>query len=319
MCTIMTFSRKVFDSHKKDILDRMDRDAYINNDGWSLMLLGRRKNEVSIFRSLNLDDIKSMIEASTTWRRFFLHARAATTSYVGLDQCHGFSAAGQLYVMHNGILRHQESKKFPVDSELIPSIIARYGEEAATSFLLKQEDYANCFFINPNSGHYRVVRLRSGNLYTDGKGNFSTHLVATARTSVKENTFVDFKVNLKDVPLSSYGGYGMNSGDYWSRKAAGSRKGRATRVAKNTTPPKTQTVSKKDGTTPPLTNSPTDFREVAKGLHVKVGHDGKMEIKNPNAKGKAPALDRTPAAETKPTKKSWNRDPRSRKKGGKAS
>lgn len=293
MCTILTVSRKFFTTHEEETLRRINNDAISNDDGWSLITVGRRADEVTVLKSLYLDDILAVIKNNKSWRRFFLHSRMATTRALGLDACHAFSASNGWFVMHNGSLSHKKARRFPVDSELIAALIKDYGPDTTTSFLRENESYANCFLVNPESGKYRIVRLTSGSLYTDGKGNYSSRDFADIKKAVPTKSYYDHSIKLKIAPFRRYtydysgtggGGnnylsrhYGQNSSTYVppSAKPASATGSGGSRPA--TTPPSN------NSTVPNMVNNPTKFTTMAKGLHVRQLPDGKTEIKNPNS------------------------------------
>lgn len=192
MCTIMTISRDLYLAHRDALRAQIERDALGNGDGYALLALGTEEGDTTLLRSLSvtpilavLDDLMTSGRADRAW----LHCRAATTGFTGVNGCHGF-ASGDWTVFHNGILQRREAGIYDVDSELIAADITLSGVEAAVSNLKRHENFANCFLVDNTTGVYYVVRRRSGTLFTDSHGNYSTHAVGPISISVLPGTTV---------------------------------------------------------------------------------------------------------------------------------
>lgn len=200
MCTIITVSRAFFEANKQDVLNRINSDGVSNDDGWGLVLLGDRPANTISVKSLELDTIKHLIE-NTKWNRMFLHARFSTTSTKGIFGCHNFTTVGNglkenvkngsWIVQHNGILKSKESNNYLVDSMYIPEVLRLHGLRATKGYLTSNENYANVFLINPQSGMYVVTRASSGSLHTDGNGNYSTGVIGPINSPVPHNSATD--------------------------------------------------------------------------------------------------------------------------------
>jgi hypothetical protein len=173
MCTLYSFDRELWNRHSDDLVDRICTDSVINNDGASMLL-----DSGTLIRSVDQGDgvntILNVIE-DLDWDRVWIHLRAATTGYVGLDGCHGFSSSNGVFVFHNGVLTHKNAGKFSVDSELIAAAVRQYGIAKTVRWLQKSEAYANVFLVDTKSDEYHISRSFTGNLHTDGHGNFSTN------------------------------------------------------------------------------------------------------------------------------------------------
>ena len=189
MCTIMTFNQEAFRLHSIEILKRIELDELCNPQGISLVI--QRRTGFDQFNSFGNAAAIGTIDAllASEFVRFWLHTRMATTKHVGLNFTHGFRGPDHLTIMHNGILRSPTARRQTVDSFALTSLIRDFGETALKATLeASNETYANIFVINTNTGKYRVIRLQTGNLHTDGQGNYSTNPVATALTPVAQGT-----------------------------------------------------------------------------------------------------------------------------------
>lgn len=189
MCTLLTVDRAAF---SKKILARINMDARYNDDGFSLLTLGKH-GEPALLRTMSIDDVFSALDV-LKWERFFLHCRAATQGTIMLENTHGWDAAGVFY-MHNGILRDKMAEYFPVDSQLIGHKIETVGMNGTMEWLTS-ESFANVFFVNPSLSWYQVFKSENGSLYTDGKGNYSTNRVSNIKRYIKPNEFYSH-----DLPL----------------------------------------------------------------------------------------------------------------------
>ena len=192
MCTILTIDVSFFQSNRKSVLDRIKSDALYNSDGWSLVCIDSLEPENNIqVQSMNLAAVLKALDLFTDtcseYSRIFLHARAATTRYVGLAYCHGFTDLGGRIFMHNGIIANPEHAT--VDSFNI--LAAPAGDELAW-FAARGDTYANVFIIDTETETYTVLRLVTGQLHTDGQGNFSSHPFASIIQPVAHNTSQDF-------------------------------------------------------------------------------------------------------------------------------
>jgi predicted glutamine amidotransferase len=165
-------------------MQQIQDDALYNNDGWSVVLLGKKPEDTVISQSLDLESILTVVE-NTKWERMFFHARLSTTSTAGIFGCHNFTTVGDgrkanvkkgfWIVQHNGILRSPESREYLVDSMYIAEVVRQHGIEAAKAYLTTNEEYANVFLVNPETGMYVVTRSVTNSLYTDNMGNYSTN------------------------------------------------------------------------------------------------------------------------------------------------
>lgn len=176
MCTILTFDKLSYDTNPDVFLGRLLVDSYINSDGFSALVLGVDETQQHLIRSMNYESFEKQLEAildSVDWTRAWVHCRAATTGFVGINGCHGF-AAERFSVFHNGVLTSPGASFFAVDSELIAESLAYDGLDFTLTWL-KTEAFANVFIVDTETGEYAVSRSITGNLFTDGKGNYSTN------------------------------------------------------------------------------------------------------------------------------------------------
>lgn len=219
MCTIITADRAAFDKNMADFIDRIQDDAKYNGHGFSLILAGKRADEVSVMRALNVELVISALIGSD-WERFWFHSRHATGGTRGLSGCHAFHARHKgvdWYVMHNGVLRHPESNHFNVDSEWIASLITRYGPDAALHTVMKNESFANCFVVAPAEGKWYMLRVDTGSLNVSEDGqNYSTNKISgVIEKTVKEGTWLIHKHELAAAPTATRGSvYGNGHGTY---------------------------------------------------------------------------------------------------------
>lgn len=226
MCTIVTANRETFDAHTSDFVDRIQDDAKYNGHGFSLILAGKRADEVSVMRALNVELVVAALLGSD-WERFWFHSRYATGAVRGLSGCHAFQARHKgtdWYVMHNGVLRHDETKHFNVDSEWIASLINRYGVDSALSTISNNESFANCFVVAPAEGKWHMLRLISGSLYASGDGEcYSTNKIEGVITeTVPDNKWLVHTQKMELAPYITRGSvYG--NGETYSRHDYGSR------------------------------------------------------------------------------------------------
>jgi hypothetical protein len=102
----------------------------------------------------------------------------ATTDKVGIGYLHGFTDWNGRVIMHNGILMSGWTEGRTVDSyALADPDYAEVGHSGKALLQLLQdtgEVFANIFSVNTEDGTYTVVRRVTGQLHTDGKGNFSS-------------------------------------------------------------------------------------------------------------------------------------------------
>jgi hypothetical protein len=171
MCTLLTLSREIYERMPGAVNQRIISDAKSNRDGYSLVLVSKGR-ENSIVRTMSPDLVLSLL-AVLDWDRFFLHSRMATQGAVDVVNTHGWASRNGVLFMHNGCLRNKNAAKYPVDSQLIGRWLDEGGLKVALREL-KEETFANVFFIDTMNKTYVVARSQGGTLYTDAKGNYST-------------------------------------------------------------------------------------------------------------------------------------------------
>ncbi len=180
MCTLMTLHNSKWSTKMEN---RIRKDAIENPDGFALLLM-TSDGAHSIFRTFDIDAVVMLLN-TVTWSRMFLHCRYATQGAVTLDNSHGWSNQGVFY-MHNGRLAAPEARLFPVDSQAIGDWLESGIDTALKD--LWAEPYANVFLINTVENYYVVNRSLGGQLYTDGRGNYSTNRVGNIRKPVRRRS-----------------------------------------------------------------------------------------------------------------------------------
>lgn len=181
MCTIMTFSRDMFLTDKHLFIARILKDSTYNCDGWNLVAVDPADGENNIILStMKVTPILTALEAfmlsAGEHGRVWIHSRAATTDYVGVEFNHGFSNYNGILVQHNGIVTNY--RRLAVDSYNLTDYTLTNADTLSNELHDMQEFFANIFLIRPLLKTYGVVRQSSGSLYTDGEGNYSTNTVA---------------------------------------------------------------------------------------------------------------------------------------------
>lgn len=230
MCTIMTATREVFDAHQADFLDQIYEDAEHNGHGFALVLAGERKDQVAVIRSLNIELIVAALTCSD-WKRFWLHTRFATGQYRGLPGTHAFHARSEgvdWYVMHNGIIRHDEARQFNVDSEWIASMVRRYGVDAALFTTKANEAFANVFVVAPQAGQWYMLRSKTGSLYVseDGQSYSTNKIEGVIEKVVPDSTWLVHEMKMADAPVVTRGSVYGNGSNYQTGSHGDHGKGR---------------------------------------------------------------------------------------------
>jgi len=181
MCTIFTVDKKKYDDMgTATVTSRILVDAMSNDDGGSLVFLDPKSpHNNTIFRTMNayllVDFITQVMLTASAEARMFVHLRAATTWNTGVSYTHGFDDMNGVVYMHNGILSNP--KGYTVDSFKLIAIGATTANELWTELFTANERFANIFRIDTDNYKYAVVRMTTGSLYSDGKGNYSTNKI----------------------------------------------------------------------------------------------------------------------------------------------
>lgn len=171
MCTILTVDYATFSANREAIIARIKSDAIRNCDGYSLVMT-RKEGSLSL-NSMDINTVVATIDA-INFERVWLHSRAATGTDIGVAYTHNFRTKDGILIQHNGIVGNPDG--LPVDSMRIAQLVDMLGLDHAIDFLSSSgETFFNTFFIEPEHGSYTVVRLSSGTLFMDGKGNYSTN------------------------------------------------------------------------------------------------------------------------------------------------
>lgn len=212
MCTIMTIDRDFYTNNKALFDHRTKMDASINRDGFAITMLGSTDKEVVTVQMMNYETAMAFIDNNKTWKRLFLHTRAATTKTVNVFGCHNFKTVGNgkssadehWIIQHNGYISGKESAKYLVDSMYLGDMVNEMGIDKTIQTVIKTQSYSNIFFINPSTGEYRVARCYVNSLYTDGNGNYSTKIMGSIRQPVKIMESFIHHHEMKKTPSYSY-------------------------------------------------------------------------------------------------------------------
>lgn len=193
MCTILTFTKDFYYKNKDDITARLLKDSISNSDGCALLTIGQDDEDTLLLKCLSVRPIITALESAmdSGAERAWLHLRFATTSFTGINGCHGFAADDYL-VFHNGCMARRAADAYNVDSELIADDIKNHGIDEAISLIADHEYYVNAFIVNTTTGAFTVIRMDSGSLYTDNEGNYSTEAFGTIATPVEPRTRTDY-------------------------------------------------------------------------------------------------------------------------------
>lgn len=178
MCTILSVDKRFWKQNRNQVLATINLDANWNNHGWSLVCLdGLDEDNAIRLQSMKLRPITraiiSFFDSASDEARIFLHARYATTNYVGIGFNHGFDDRDGRIIMHNGILRNGV-QGLAVDSFLLAEMDLRKADQVLEELVYAGETYANIFIIDSVLHSYSVLRLEVGSLFTDGKGNYAS-------------------------------------------------------------------------------------------------------------------------------------------------
>ena len=199
MCTILTVDLAAYIHSAADIIDRIYQDNSRNRDGLALVALDPDcpDNDL-ILKTFNVElivkSIDSFFETAVSLdARIFLHQRMATGSSIHVGTMHAFGDMTGNIIMHNGIFRSAYdstgSDVYAVDSfAMIDYMGFDNADEVLQALLQLKEHFTNLFIIRPDCYTYGVVKLRTGTLYTDGLGNYSTHPVAGLDLAVLDLT-----------------------------------------------------------------------------------------------------------------------------------
>lgn len=188
MCTLLTVDRSLWGAATQT---RILQDSLSNSDGANALLV-KDGQVIASFSALDvtlLTPTIDMLARAGAWDRLFLHQRMATQGSVNVGNIHGWAdrVTGSIHIMHNGFLRHDDTRFFAVDSQAILHWIEQDGiEEALTR--LQGEYAANVFVIDQDRPSFYVSRSRYNTLYTDGRGNYSTNSFGSIKQPVPPDT-----------------------------------------------------------------------------------------------------------------------------------
>jgi hypothetical protein len=191
MCTITTIDRNFWLENKQLVIARVLADARLNPDGWAAVGVDADQPDADFnLQSMRIAPILSMVESfflgCSVYGRVFVHSRFATTSRVGIAFNHAFTNHRGTIVMHNGIVDNYAS--LAVDSFNLIDYPMHSAPKLLDMLTDDQEMFANIFLIRPDDGTYGVVRLMSGQLHTDGQGNYSSYPMGMINIPVNQNT-----------------------------------------------------------------------------------------------------------------------------------
>lgn len=198
MCTILTVSNTTVDIDS--LVKHIESDGASNPHGFSLLMV-TDNDKPMIIRSMDLAPIIDAV-SFFKWKRIFLHTRYATQGGPKLQNTHGWNTDGA-FVFHNGFIRSGEADRFEVDSQAIVHWLGKHTRRKAIGKLLA-ENYANVMVVDTEENDYLIIRAKSGRLFTDGKGNYSTNELGPVKIPVKTKTCSDFKLGLKREQPKTY-------------------------------------------------------------------------------------------------------------------
>ncbi len=186
MCTIMTVSKDFYDRNQGLVIQQINDDYVGNPDGLNLVCIDFIEPERNIQFNTMQNTVVPIIDAwfkdASEVSRVFLHQRKATLGLeIGLPYNHGFTDSDGRFIMHNG--RINLGKHEAVDSFFLRKLNWTNPKGVLKRLKKSGETYANIFCISEFD--FSVIRLHKGTLFTDGKGNYSSHAVGKIKAPVK--------------------------------------------------------------------------------------------------------------------------------------
>lgn len=183
MCTILTFDGKFFDENREELLGQLEHDFMFNRHGSTMIGVDPVGGDSELL-SKNSSLAKEVTDFldRVPMGRVFLHYRYATTARVGLAHNHVIPSFDGQFYLHNGVISNKF--RYTVDSFNLVHL-SRRSEELLLDLTEQGETFANVFIVDPEEG-YGVVRLKTGTLFTDGQGNYSTHCIGSICLPVPE-------------------------------------------------------------------------------------------------------------------------------------
>jgi hypothetical protein len=181
MCTIITLDKKKYlEIGELTVQKHILSDSIFNNDGASLVFIDPDRPETdTIFRTMNvrllIAVLSECMESAADNARAFIHLRASTTASLGVTYTHAFDNGSGVIYMHNGVIKNP--KGYAVDSFRLQELTDNSAAGMLKFLQATKETFANIFLINTEEASYSVVRMQTGSLFTDGKGNFSTNIM----------------------------------------------------------------------------------------------------------------------------------------------
>ena len=213
MCSIITIDTSSYYLNKTEFKQNLIQEQKSNPHGYAAIFMADDEKNDGMIRTMNFPALLDFIDRCfNNEGRIFIHLRYATTKHIGLAFTHGFGAtnSGQ-FIMHNGILTNYDDLK--VDSFMLESFES--PDDAFDTLNHLNETYANVFWIDLETREYSVFRLKTGSLYTDNNGNYSTQGFGLVSERVATGSIESF-------PLSyySYDQYGWSAydEDYYDSK-----------------------------------------------------------------------------------------------------
>ena len=191
MCTIITT-----DKIDNILFERIRADASANPHGLACVTY-----DGSSYQIIKTLDAESLIHSLKfkKFQRVWVHTRNATTWARGINATHAF-IEGDFIIFHNGVLNSARANAFPVDSMLLCELLKLGGPYKMQAMLdALGEQWANIMVINTKIDKYYVLRQQTGQLHTDGKGNYSTHPFAEITKEVSQNSRCE--ISLRPDPI----------------------------------------------------------------------------------------------------------------------
>lgn len=203
MCQIHVVRRTSF-MVGEDWANHLRSGASFNSDGFAVLLINFTAGEHSLIRSMKWDMIETAMLMDDDWTLAIIHQRFTTQGEVRLHNTHLWEE-GNRYYCHNGMLSSEKARSYNVDSQLIGEHLRNTLWEALE--FCQSENYANVIMVDFDTSQYVISRSKTGSLYTDGKGQYSSNkLTDVCDIPVNTNAIIfhDMDIDYSSMDYSSY-------------------------------------------------------------------------------------------------------------------
>ena len=202
MCQIHVVKRTSFMVGEQWV-NHLRSGASFNSDGFAALLIDFKTGEHSLIRSMKWDVIEAAMLMDDDWTLAIIHQRFTTQGEVRLHNTHLWEE-GNRYYCHNGVLSSKEANKYNVDSQLIGEHLRNTLWEALE--FCQSEKYANVIVVDFDTSKYTISRSRTGSLYTDGSGQYSSNkLTGICDKAVSTNAIIfhDMDIDYSGIDYAS--------------------------------------------------------------------------------------------------------------------